>query len=144
MRGECLCAEVAFEIDGELPNLYQCHCSMCRKATGSTANAATFVEKNDFRWVSGQSNISSFQKPSGYRNDFCLTCGSPVPNSLRDTGLMWVPAGLLDGVTVAQVAVHLHLSSSAIWAKETSSCVRLGGGTNSLEALNQALQRRKH
>ncbi|PRY63410.1 hypothetical protein B0H98_1085 [Vreelandella songnenensis] len=43
MTGECLCGEVKFEIDGKLPNLYQCHCSLCRKTTGSTANAATFV-----------------------------------------------------------------------------------------------------
>ncbi|PSF15386.1 hypothetical protein C7H10_00470 [Marinobacter shengliensis] len=26
-----------FEIDGEIPNLYQCHCSRCRKATGAAA-----------------------------------------------------------------------------------------------------------
>lgn len=48
VKGECLCAEVKFEVDGELPDLYQCHCSLCRKATGSTANAATFVDSAEF------------------------------------------------------------------------------------------------
>ncbi|BBI62572.1 hypothetical protein HSBAA_38780 [Vreelandella sulfidaeris] len=61
MKGECLCGEVAFEIEGELPNIYQCHCSLCRKATGSTANAATFVEEQNFRWLFGQSHIRSFK-----------------------------------------------------------------------------------
>lgn len=142
MKGECLCGEVAFEIEGELPNIYQCHCSLCRKATGSTANAATFVEEQNFRWLFGQPHIRSFQKPTGYRSDFCSVCGSPVPNKLRDTDLIWVPAGLLDEATASQVAIHLHLSSSASWAQESDCCVRLVGGPDSLESFNQALQRK--
>ncbi|HDZ45593.1 hypothetical protein LCGC14_0097060 [marine sediment metagenome] len=141
MRGECLCGGVAFEIEGELPNLYQCHCSLCRKATGSAANAATFVDEQSFRWMSGQSNIRSFQKPTGYRSDFCSVCGSPVPNKLRDTDLIWVPAGLLDGATFSQISVHLHLSSAATWTQEAGSCVRLAGGPDSLKSLHEALQR---
>ena len=37
--------------------------------------------------------ISSFVKPSGFRSDFCKTCGAPVPNLLRKTSIYWVPAG---------------------------------------------------
>ncbi|MCH4813436.1 GFA family protein [Vreelandella neptunia] len=140
MKGECLCGEVAFEIEGELPNFYQCHCSLCRKATGSSANAATFVEWNNFRWLSGQSSIRSFQKPTGYRSDFCSACGSPVPNKLRNTDLIWVPAGLLDEATESQISVHLHLSSAATWAQEPDRCVQLVGGPDSLESLNKALK----
>ncbi|AQU82643.1 MULTISPECIES: GFA family protein [unclassified Halomonas] len=141
MKGECLCGEVKFEIEGELPNFYQCHCSLCRKSTGSTANAATFVNEESFHWVSGQAKICSFQKPTGYRSDFCSVCGSPVPNSLRDTGLIWVPAGLLNGETASHIAVHLHVSSSATWEHEPDSCVRLDAGPDSLQALHKALQR---
>ena len=141
MKGECLCGEVEFDVKGELSNLYQCHCSLCRKATGAAANAATFVSEDRFQWVSGQASIRSFQKPTGFRSDFCSTCGSPVPNSLRGTGLMWVPAGLLDGETASHVSVHLHLSSSATWEEELNASVRLEGGPDSLEALHKALQR---
>ncbi|AQZ93448.1 GFA family protein [Halopseudomonas phragmitis] len=139
MKGVCLCGEVAFEIEGDLPNLYQCHCSLCRQATGSTANAATFVRQECFRWVAGESRISSFQKPTGYRSDFCSVCGSPVPNVLRDTGWIWVPAGLLSGEIASRVAVHLHLSSAASWEQEAKGCVRLAGGPDSLEALKALL-----
>lgn len=140
MKGECLCGEIKFEIEGKLPNFYQCHCSLCRKATGSTSNTATFVKADSFHWVSGQAKISTFQKPTGYRNDFCSGCGSLVPNKLRDTDLMWVPAGLLNDETTSQISIHLHLSSSASWEAETDSCVRLDDGPDSLDALNQALQ----
>ncbi|RUO35073.1 GFA family protein [Aliidiomarina soli] len=141
MKGECLCGAVKFAIDGELPNLYQCHCSLCRKTTGAAANAATFVTQERFQWVTGLSKISSFQKPTGYRNDFCSHCGSSVPNKLRNTDLVWIPAGLLDETTRSEVAVHLHLSSSATWESESGSCIRLDAGPDSLQALNNALQR---
>ncbi|MFD1215727.1 GFA family protein [Microbulbifer celer] len=139
MQGECLCGNVQFEIDGEIPNLYQCHCSLCRKATGAAANAATFVPGNSFRWVSGQDEIRSYQKPSGYQTDFCSVCGSPVPNILRSTGMVWVPAGLLNGLTTSRVSVHLHTTSAALWEDESVDCIRFDGGPDSLESLNKLL-----
>ena len=141
MKGECLCGSVSFEIEGDLPNLYQCHCSLCRKATGSSANAATLVKEEHFRWLSGQSEIRSFQKPTGYRSDFCSVCGSPVPNQLKNTDLVWIPAGLLDGITQSKVAVHLHLASAATWEQESNNCLRLEASPDSLQCLNNALQK---
>lgn len=144
MNGQCLCAEVQFEIKGDLPNLYQCHCSLCRKATGSAANAATFVQQQNFRWLSGQDRITSFQKPTGYRSDFCSVCGSPVPNQLRDTELVWIPAGLLEEDFDAAVNIHLHLDSAASWERDSGSCVRLGAGPDSLNALYRALKEKNN
>ncbi|WP_354010018.1 GFA family protein [Endozoicomonas lisbonensis] len=80
MIGQCLCNEVRFKVSGQLPNFYQCHCSLCRKVTGSSANAGTIVNKESFEWLNGQENVSSFIKKTGYRVDFCKSCGSPVPN----------------------------------------------------------------
>lgn len=139
MKGECLCGNVRFEIEEEIRNFYQCHCSLCRKATGAAANAATFVQATTFRWVSGESDIRSYKKPSGFRSDFCSVCGSPVPNILGDGKMVWVPAGLLDGVVASQISVHLHTKSSASWEQESAECVRLDGGPDSLESLNKLL-----
>lgn len=139
MKGECLCGHVQFEIDEEIRNLYQCHCSLCRKATGAAANAATFVQGSAFRWLSGESDIKSYTKPSGFRSDFCFVCGSPVPNILRDSGMVWIPAGLLDGSISSRVSVHLHTKSAATWEQDSGYCVRLEGGLESLESLNELL-----
>jgi len=83
--------------------------------------------------------VNTFQKQTGYRSDFCSVCGSPVPNKLRDTDLVWVPAGLLGGEIASRIAVHLHMSSAALWAQESKRCVRLGGESDSLESLNKLL-----
>ncbi|WP_418766858.1 GFA family protein [Marinobacter salsuginis] len=140
MKGECLCGAVKFEIKGDVPNLYQCHCSLCRRATGSSANAATFVEQENFRWMSGQDKISSFQKPTGYRSDFCSVCGSPVPNQLRGMELLWVPAGLMEESFKAAVKVHLHMGSAASWERDSADSARLESGPDSLESLRKGLE----
>lgn len=142
MIGKCLCGKIQFEISGEVPNLYQCHCSLCRKATGSSANIATFVDQEKYKWISGQDSVRSNIKETGFRSDFCTTCGSPVPNKLRDTDKYWIPAGLLEEAEDLKVVEHMYTNSKAQWD------IISGNGTNhdemsNLESLNQALQRTK-
>src|SRR5689334_20055194 len=96
ITGQCLCGAVSFEADARGPGLYRCHCSLCRRQSGGASNAATIVPLASFRWLSGEQLIRSWVKSTGFRSDFCSTCGSPVPNRLRDGDHVWVPAGLLE------------------------------------------------
>jgi hypothetical protein len=115
MQGKCLCGSVAFEVTGAAPKLYQCHCSLCRKQSGSSSNTAAIVEAAHFRWLAGQEHISSWVKDTGFRSDFCAKCGSPAPNPLRGTPYYWVPVGLIDGEQELQVSAHLFVGSKASW-----------------------------
>ncbi len=115
LTGSCLCGTVAFAVDEPLPDLYQCHCSLCRKVTGSSNNTATVVATSRFRWERGEDAIRSFVRDTGYRNDFCTRCGSTVPNPMRSGEAMWVPAGLLDEPIRAAVTKHLFVASKAEW-----------------------------
>lgn len=114
-KGHCLCGSVQFTISGKLPNLYQCHCSLCRRQSGAASNAATIVPVDQFAWTAGESLIKAWQKTSGMSSHFCSECGSPVPNTLSsDNALMWIPVGLLDGVE-SKVVAHLYCDSKASW-----------------------------
>lgn len=124
MRGYCLCGQVEFEIDGSDFKLYQCHCSLCRRQGGSSSNTATIVATGKFRWLRGVEHISSWVKESGFRSDFCSTCGSAVPNPLRDTPYFWVPAGLLEDGENMEIVAHLCVSSKASWDSTVSPGVR--------------------
>lgn len=115
MRGHCLCGGIEFEISGSDFKLYQCHCSLCRRQGGSSSNTATIVPADRFRWLRGAEHISSWTKASGFRSDFCSSCGSPVPNPLGGTPYVWVPAGLLDDGGTLQIVAHLCLDSKAEW-----------------------------
>jgi hypothetical protein len=118
MRGHCLCGNVEFEIDRESLKLYQCHCSLCRQQSGTFSNAATIVPMQSFRFLNGQSGITSWVKDTGFRSDFCACCGSPVPNPLRDSNYYWVPAGLLENNGGLEIVSHIFLNSKADWDRD--------------------------
>lgn len=40
--GSCLCGEVHYEIEGAFERFYLCHCTHCRKDTGSAHAANLF------------------------------------------------------------------------------------------------------
>ena len=115
MRGECLCGAVSFELSGELPNLYQCHCSLCRKVTGSSANAAFRVARDQLAWTSGEDRVSEYETGTGFKSHFCSRCGSPLPNLTAQGSAWWVPVGLLQDSDDLQVAAHLFVASRAAW-----------------------------
>lgn len=124
MRGECICGEVAFEITGEIPKFYQCHCSLCRKQSGTSFNTGTIVAAEHFRWLKGEDKISSYTRPTGFRSDFCSCCGAVVPNPFRDLPYVWVPAGALDESQPLEIAVHICTGSKASWEPPIPAGVR--------------------
>lgn len=115
LKGNCLCGEISFELSGELPPIYQCHCSLCRKVSGSSSNSALIVKSSSFKWCSGEHQIRSFSTSSGFKSEFCCRCGSPVPNISSDGESYWVPAGLLSEPIDTKVSAHVHVNSRANW-----------------------------
>ena len=115
MQGKCLCGEVRFELSGDLPNLYQCHCSLCRKVTGSSANAAFRIPRAQLKWIAGEALIHKYTSASGFKSHFCSGCGSPLPNLTANDSAWWVPVGLLEDAAGLQVGAHLFVASKAPW-----------------------------
>lgn len=115
LPGSCLCGRVRFEVDAPFPKLYQCHCSLCRKQGGSVSNTGLIAAAEQFRWLAGEDGIGKWQRSTGFRSHFCQRCGSTVPNPLRDTGYVWVPAGALDDAGPLEIAAQLFLGSKFVW-----------------------------
>jgi hypothetical protein len=114
--GACNCTAIRFEISAELSDVYICHCSICRRATGSNGIAVVVVDKTDFRWVGGEEHVYSWKKPDAdWEIWFCRICGSPVPG-LNDESRMFVPAALItDGGDSLKVKHHIWVDSKAVW-----------------------------
>jgi hypothetical protein len=124
VRGRCLCGSVEFEVVDSPQNLYQCHCSLCHKQSGSAANAAFIVPGEKLFWKAGEGLISSYVKPTGFRSNFCSRCGSPVPNFIGKTAFVWVPAGLLEDPVSLKIALHLFVGSRASWEPKPTTGVQ--------------------
>lgn len=115
-RGHCNCGAVAFEVDADLKDVYVCHCSICRRATGANGNAVVLVPNAALRWTRGEEHIATWRKPVGdWQCWFCRICGSPLPGD-NDPARKFIPAGLLsEGGERLRVAHHIWVDSKAVW-----------------------------
>lgn len=140
MKGKCLCGKIEFEVLDKLSNLYQCHCSLCKKATGTSSSFSLIAEINNIKWISGKDKITSYTKDNGFRSDFCCVCGSPVPNKMSVGEYMWIPAGLIEGDFDSKVVAHIYTDSKVSWEQDASSCRMLQGGPDDIKEFMQALK----
>lgn len=115
-KGSCLCGAVEYEITGPLGPVVYCHCSRCRKASGSAFNAMSPVAAADFRIVKGQEYLRDYRNNAGVHRLFCGTCGSPIigkresaPETVR------VRIGTLDTPIDTKVSAHIFVGSKAEW-----------------------------
>lgn len=116
--GSCNCGAVAFEVNTDLTDVYICHCSICRRATGSNGIAVVVVPNESFRWTQGEAQIRTWKKPDAdWQTWFCGQCGSPLPG-VNDSERMFVPAGCFThGHEALEVRHHIWVDSKADWDK---------------------------
>jgi hypothetical protein len=85
LHGSCMCGSVDYEVQPPFQHFVNCHCSRCRKATGSAYAANAVVEAAAFRWTRGERQVRRFDLPQArsFAIGFCGACGSPVPHVTR-------------------------------------------------------------
>ena len=115
--GSCLCGARAYEIEGDIDAVWVCHCSRCRKASGSNGNSILIVPRGQFRWVRGEDHEDTFALPSGYSITRCRTCGTPLPAETDETNI-YVTAGTLDAPLGRGVRTHIFCGSRADWDRD--------------------------
>lgn len=113
--GSCLCGAVRYEVAGPFDLMAHCHCSMCRKHHG--AMFATFLTAPlaGFRWLAGEELVANYHSSENGHRPFCGRCGSAAPTIMRETGLVFVPAGNLDGDPGIRPQMHMFTASRAQW-----------------------------
>ena len=116
LKGECNCQAVAYEIRAKVSDVYVCHCSICRKATGNTGMAVLVIPNDVFHWVRGEDLVKTWKKPGhDWQTWFCPTCGSTLPGT-NDSERMFIPAGAItEGGEDLKVAAHIWVNSKAVW-----------------------------
>ncbi|GAA0324920.1 GFA family protein [Sphingomonas oligophenolica] len=115
--GSCLCGARRYEIDGEIGGVWVCHCSLCRKVTGSSGISILIVPKGQFRWVAGEDHAVTFALRSTYTITRCKTCGTPIPAEM-DEHNVYVTAGTLDVPLGEGIRAHLFCASRADWDRD--------------------------
>ncbi len=115
IQGSCLCGGVRFEISGKVSAIGQCHCSLCRKVSGTASNSALLTARGSLRWTQGEELAQIYTRPTGWTTTFCRVCGSPLPLPHPSGKLFLLPAGLLDDDPGTRVEQHIYVGSKAAW-----------------------------
>ena len=118
LKGSCLCGTVTYEVIGEAKRFYHCHCSRCRKATGTGHASNLFLQPAALRWLSGEEHTRAFKVPEAKRftNQFCAFCGGRVPRQPTGTDAVLVPAGSLDDEAPIRPQARIFADSRASWS----------------------------
>ena len=132
IKGSCLCSEVKFTVQGPFRSFALCHCSRCRKSTGSAHASNIFTSAECVRWTSGESMVKRYDLPSAkrYSRAFCTVCGSPVPYISRDGKRLVVPAGCLDGDPKVRPQVRIYCADRAPWYEHIDSAKSFDGAAS--------------
>ena len=107
IRGSCLCGAVRVEIDEPLEKEPEaCHCSQCRKQTGSYLIAVN-VRRSALR-IEGGESVAWYQSSEAVRRGFCSVCGSTLFWNPTREGYEWtgVALGCIDTPLNLRIAKH--------------------------------------
>ena len=112
--GGCQCGDVRFEVTEQLLSANSCHCSKCRKRTGTAASASAFVAPHSVRVVCGQELLSAWTPDARYEHVFCGTCGSPLWSArCNDHEIVVIRLGAIEGDPGIRPSLRQFVGSAA-------------------------------
>jgi len=119
LSGSCLCGAIRYEITGELGPIGHCHCRTCRKAHAAAFATTARVNREGFRWSSGEELVASFESSPGKQRFFCPRCGSHLVAAWKDAPTVIVRVGSFDSDPGARPTLHIWTSLKAPWHEIT-------------------------
>jgi len=116
-RGSCLCGSVSYQFHAPEYVFQYCHCSRCRKFTGSAHASNILVAPEQFEWLGGEEMVGRFEHPEGrhFATCFCKQCGSSLPWLAQSGKTVVIPAGTLDDDPGIRPSQNIYWNSRAPW-----------------------------
>jgi hypothetical protein len=116
VAGSCLCGGVRFELTQPFRRASHCHCSRCRKQSGTFGLTQGRVPREGFRLLAGQELIRVYRPPGGMAKAFCSVCGSSLfGGTWPDGPEISIRFGVLDGDPGIRPQYHSQTASAAPW-----------------------------
>lgn len=78
IEGSCLCGAVAYRAARPGRTITYCHCSFCRKTSGSAFSANVRADRDGFEVVRGADRVNAYESSPGKLRCSCAVCGSQL------------------------------------------------------------------
>jgi hypothetical protein len=115
LAGGCLCGAVRYSVKDEFVYALNCHCSNCRRATGSAYKPFAGIERDKLRITQGEDNVMRFGDEHASHDVHCRTCGSLLYSVVRDNAYVHVTLGTLADTPSIRPSAHIFVGSKAPW-----------------------------
>jgi hypothetical protein len=98
-----------------------CHCSNCRRATGSAFKPFAGIERNQLRIARGREAVSIYGDEAAAHDVHCATCGSLLYSVVREGTYVHVAMGTLIDDPTIRPSMHIFVGSKAKWHQITDN-----------------------
>ncbi|QGZ65890.1 GFA family protein [Paraburkholderia acidisoli] len=115
LRGQCLCGAVRYVVANAFRYAFNCHCSNCRRATGSAFKPFAGIERAALRFTQGEADLHCYGDPQAAHDATCRVCGSRLYSVVREGKWLHVTLGTLVDTPDIRPAAHIFVGSKAPW-----------------------------
>ncbi|EUB98992.1 glutathione-dependent formaldehyde-activating GFA [Rhizobium sp. CF080] len=126
LNGQCYCGAVAYEVEDAFVYAANCHCSNCRRTTGSAFKPFAGIERQKFAVVKGEDDLLIFGDAENH-DAHCKVCGSLLYSRVRETAWVHVAMGTLVDAPIIRPTHHIFVGSKAPWYEITDDLPQYRG-----------------
>jgi hypothetical protein len=114
LAGKCLCGAVQYAVADEFAYAANCHCSNCRRATGSAFKPFAGIERDKLSITKGEDKLLIHGDETGH-DTHCGLCGSLLYSVVRNGAFVHVAMGTLVDDPTIRPTQHIFVGSKAPW-----------------------------
>lgn len=114
LNGRCFCGVVEYAVADEFLYAANCHCSNCRRTTGSAFKPFAGIERPKLKVIKGSDLLLIFGEADA-NDTHCPACGSLLYSVVRDGNYVHVAMGTLTDAPAIRPTHHIFVGSKAPW-----------------------------
>ncbi len=114
LAGRCFCGAVDYTVADEFLYAMCCHCSNCRRTTGSAFKPFAGIERHKLIVTKGEGDLLVYGDEKA-NDTHCKHCGSLIYSVVRDGAFVHVAMGTLADNPTIRPSRHIFVGSKASW-----------------------------
>lgn len=114
LLGKCFCGAVQYRVADDFLYAMNCHCSNCRRTTGSAFKPFAGIGREKLIISEGSDRLLIYGGESAH-DAHCRTCGSLLYSVVRDGKFVHVAMGTLVDAPSIRPNRHIFVGSKATW-----------------------------
>jgi hypothetical protein len=109
-----MCGAVEYSVRDAFEYALNCHCSQCRRTTGSAFKPLAGIARSELKVVRGGDATMTYGDTDAH-DVHCRTCGSLLFSVVREGAYVHVPMGTLKDEPAIKPSMHIFVGSKAAW-----------------------------